>query len=709
MALNDALEVDSGSYTPESLKLRRRLAEAMLKAGMDTGPIGHWTQGANRMVQAMLGGMEVGNLERKEKEQAAQGNEALLGLLGPAQGGSGYPSAPAAPYSAPAPQPSMPGANMGEIGPSSPSDSGMVGYSKAIASIESSGGNYKEIGPLTRSGDRAYGKYQVMGDNVGPWTKEILGQEMNPQQFINNPEAQEKVFSGKFGQYLKQTGSPQDAASMWFTGKPQAQGANRRDILGTTGDSYVRQFTKALGQQAPDNMSEPNVGTQANQPQAATVSTPNVDPAMRLQIGKLLANPGTRQLGEAMLMKLAVEQPKIQELETQDQFGRKQKVPITFNPATRQYERFSLGGNNAAGATMVQPAAIQAGPQLGQMIPQASQHSPESPMQILTQLPEALQESPAFGGQTVARSSKQDMLTPEVLAAMATQGGPQTVQNAAMMPAPNAQPIQQQPAPQIANGYRELPINVNTLPKPQEDFVYDLGPNGLPQFDSQLNPKMIPKKELDTRSSLAVKRGETQQESQQQQAGVGNIIESARNLVSQPGFNDALKLGRADFLKAGLPYVGEISPADIGYGAARASEPNAPVWGVMDDIKATQDRLKLIIGRPLLKGQGSVSDAERKMVANTIGELSKATSRADYQFKLNSISHMIGDMYNGEVKPSEAYSARPTTQELKNIYALPTEDAIGQKVSELAQKYSVPPEDMSEYVINQYRYVNGAR
>lgn len=103
------------------------------------------------------------------------------------------------------------------------------------------------MGPLTSSGDRAYGKYQVMGANVGPWTKEALGTEMKPEEFVANPQAQDAVFSHKFGQYVEKYGNPQDAASVWFTGKPLAQGADRKDILGTTGSAYVDKFNRAMG------------------------------------------------------------------------------------------------------------------------------------------------------------------------------------------------------------------------------------------------------------------------------------------------------------------------------------------------------------------------------------------------------------------------------------------------------------------------------
>jgi len=121
-------------------------------------------------------------------------------------------------------------------------------WQSAIASIESAGsGNYGAVGPLTKKGNRAYGRYQVMDFNIPSWTKKYFGQELTPEQFLNSPEAQDAVFKGEFGSYVDKYGNPQDAASMWFTGRPAAEGAGRSDILGTTGASYVSKFNKALG------------------------------------------------------------------------------------------------------------------------------------------------------------------------------------------------------------------------------------------------------------------------------------------------------------------------------------------------------------------------------------------------------------------------------------------------------------------------------
>ena len=56
MAATPETEVNSGTFTPQSLILRRRLAEAMLNKGIDTSPIQHPTQGLARMAQAIIGG-----------------------------------------------------------------------------------------------------------------------------------------------------------------------------------------------------------------------------------------------------------------------------------------------------------------------------------------------------------------------------------------------------------------------------------------------------------------------------------------------------------------------------------------------------------------------------------------------------------------------------------------------------------------------------
>ncbi len=186
--------------------------------------------------------------EAREIGQATQ--QPQNALMSGAQSSAGAAGREYSPYSAPA---SPAQSSFAASGRDYPTDNR---YGSAIAGIETPGHKapYQAVGPVTRTGDRAYGKFQVMGANVGPWTQEILGRRMTPEEFQASPEAQEAVFKGKFGQYVQKTGNPQDAASMWFTGRPAAEGANRRAStpdgrpLGITGSEYVAKFNAGLGQ-----------------------------------------------------------------------------------------------------------------------------------------------------------------------------------------------------------------------------------------------------------------------------------------------------------------------------------------------------------------------------------------------------------------------------------------------------------------------------
>lgn len=115
---------------------------------------------------------------------------------------------------------------------------------RGIARVES-GGNYNALGPdvQRRSGvDRAYGKYQVMGANIPSWTEQALGRRLSPMEFLRSPEAQEAVFRDQMTRNLQKYGTLEDAASVWFTGRPYAQArrAGARDVnMGV--DQYVRQ------------------------------------------------------------------------------------------------------------------------------------------------------------------------------------------------------------------------------------------------------------------------------------------------------------------------------------------------------------------------------------------------------------------------------------------------------------------------------------
>ena len=145
---------------------------------------------------------------------------------------------------------------------------------QAIASVESGGSRdpYSAVGPATRSGDRAYGFAQVMGNNVGPWTEQYFGQRLSPGEFLRNPAAQEAVFRGRFGEYLERTGNVRDAASLWFTGRPYAQAAAAGANDGYNSvQQYVAKVERALGTQAPAPSGAPQT---AFAPTVAPAPTP---------------------------------------------------------------------------------------------------------------------------------------------------------------------------------------------------------------------------------------------------------------------------------------------------------------------------------------------------------------------------------------------------------------------------------------------------
>jgi hypothetical protein len=92
-----------------------------------------------------------------------------------------------------------------------------------VAGVESSGWDnpYGAIGQETGKG-RAYGKYQVMQDNIPVWTKEYLGVKMTVKEFINNPLAQEKLAGLIFTERIGKHQNIHDPISIWFSGRKAA-------------------------------------------------------------------------------------------------------------------------------------------------------------------------------------------------------------------------------------------------------------------------------------------------------------------------------------------------------------------------------------------------------------------------------------------------------------------------------------------------------
>lgn len=245
---------------------KRQEALTMLGQGIGGGSGLDYTKAAGALIASGDIGSGLGLLQLGEKVRERQATEAAvraspLSTLGSSPVG-------AAPASGPA-----------------PSGDPLSRASGAIAGIES-GGRYDALGPPTRTGDRAIGKYQVMGANVGPWTEKYVGRRMTPEEFAASPEAQEAVFRGEFGR-LSQAYGPEGAARAWFAGERGMNDPGRRDVLGTTVEGYGQKFASAYGQQgAPTQVAQAGSGVSA-QSQGSPALPPN-DPAPQVSTQALI-------------------------------------------------------------------------------------------------------------------------------------------------------------------------------------------------------------------------------------------------------------------------------------------------------------------------------------------------------------------------------------------------------------------------------------
>jgi hypothetical protein len=190
-------------------------------------------------------------------------------------------------------------------------------YGNAISAIES-GGRYDLKGPVTRNGDRAYGKYQVMGNNIGPWSEAAIGRRVTPQEFLANPEIQDKVFQNQFGQYVSKYG-PEGAARAWFAGEGGMNDLGRRDQLGTSVGSYGQRFAAGLGRQQPQDAPQAIALAAPQEGQPATAAAPQanrqVAQAQNAQevamIEQMLNHPNkrVRDMGAQMMQKQMLKGP----------------------------------------------------------------------------------------------------------------------------------------------------------------------------------------------------------------------------------------------------------------------------------------------------------------------------------------------------------------------------------------------------------------
>lgn len=126
-------------------------------------------------------------------------------------------------------------------------------WRQAISKIESgsAGGSYSARNPTSG----ALGRYQVMPANIPSWSMQALGHSITAEEFLANPQFQDKIFDTIFGGYVRKYGSVQLAARAWYAGEGGMWNDKANDKAsggsGISNAEYGRQAAASAGSVAP--------------------------------------------------------------------------------------------------------------------------------------------------------------------------------------------------------------------------------------------------------------------------------------------------------------------------------------------------------------------------------------------------------------------------------------------------------------------------
>lgn len=188
---------DFRSDTPESTRARRKLLDTMLEQAVTYKPTPHWSGALAQGFQGLMGGIGINQLREEEKADRLAAGELVKGLGTPGLDSSpttGLESEKSAvpPVAAPAIPELTPPAPRAPIQPAPRVQAPAAAPAMAAGAPSPNPVAYDYRGPPV-NGDRAHGRYGVMGAQVPSYTKEVLGAEMTPEAFLANPQAQDAV------------------------------------------------------------------------------------------------------------------------------------------------------------------------------------------------------------------------------------------------------------------------------------------------------------------------------------------------------------------------------------------------------------------------------------------------------------------------------------------------------------------------------------
>lgn len=336
--------VNPAGTTPEDIARKRAEIAAMMPSFGNARYVG---EGLGQLFAGIGLGRQQAALDKQEQAGRQSADERLRSVMG--MRGTAQPGA----FTVLGPMPATPAQSVADDAMAALGKTPTRPYRDAIASIESAGsGDYSAVGPTHPTMGRALGRYQVMEANIGPWSKEALGREVTPEEFLANPQLQDAIFDHKFGGYVQQYG-PEGAAQAWFAGPGGVGKMDRRDSLGTSVADYTQKFSGALGN-SPQSMA----ATIPVQDLMALATDPWQPAEVRQQAQAMLDQQ--QQLNDpAYAMGLERDRLAIQKTQAElAQMGQPQPIETLrerqalasaagLQPGTPEYQSYMLTGNMA--------------------------------------------------------------------------------------------------------------------------------------------------------------------------------------------------------------------------------------------------------------------------------------------------------------------------------------------------------------------------
>lgn len=292
------------AMTPEQIARQREIAAALSQQGVDTSPVGSWTQGAARVANALAGVMKERRADKAEGVNTTANSSILQSLL--SGGASGFPAAPSG-----GAFPSAPGSSAASGASGGTADYGgdqlawsdAAPYQKALLNTiagPESGGRYNVIyggskfddfsrhpgkavriqtGPNAGRTSSAAGKYQFLGSTYEDQAKKLGLTDFSP---VSQDKAAwnlaAETYKSKTGQDLDavlQSGDPAAIAQVGKVLNPIWTSLPGGIEQGTNTDRFVSTYQRALGAGAT-----PAQATQvAQQETQKPVQVASLDPA----------------------------------------------------------------------------------------------------------------------------------------------------------------------------------------------------------------------------------------------------------------------------------------------------------------------------------------------------------------------------------------------------------------------------------------------